>query len=200
MVNREEGGSWPVRFLSSVGSVPAGYPRCLRCPTALVRFRYPIPSLFCLLFLLCCLSLVAAVLPLSAASSLSSLLCLCCTFVWRGALSARPAPPFRFFGFSLLPPLFCRFVMKRVMLVCSVLSRLCPCFSLASLLVFCRFVCARCHCFVIVSQCAVVFLSCCAARFLRLCSCAVSLRRLPRLHVAGSYGPRALRYVPPQQG
>ena len=36
MVNREgEEGGVPVRLLYSVGSVPFGYPRCLRCPTAL---------------------------------------------------------------------------------------------------------------------------------------------------------------------
>ena len=135
-----------------------------------LTFRFPIPSLFCF----CRLPSVAAVLPPPAASSVSSLSFLCCSVVWRGALHARPASPFRFLDFSLLPSLFCLFVMKRVMLVCSVLSRLRPCFSLASLLVFCLFVRARCHCFVILSQCAVVFLSCCAARFLRLCSCSSS--------------------------
>ena len=113
-------------------------------------------------------------MPPPAASSVSSLSFLCCSVVWRGALHAQPASPFRFLDFSLLPSLFCLFVMKRVMLVCSVLSRLRPCFSLASLLVFCLFVRARCHCFVILSQCAVVFLSCCAIHFLRLCSCSSS--------------------------
>ena len=40
LVNREgEGGGVPVRLLYSVGSVPFGYPRCLRRPTALDILR-----------------------------------------------------------------------------------------------------------------------------------------------------------------
>ena len=43
----------PVRLLYSVGSVPFGYPRCLRCPTALGISRQPMPvrSIFCRLVL-----------------------------------------------------------------------------------------------------------------------------------------------------
>ena len=74
----------PGRLLYSVGSMPVGYPLCLRRPTSLNKLFYPIPVLFSFLLLL---SLVGVVSSLSLSSSSSVVRSIVCGPSWHVSVS-----------------------------------------------------------------------------------------------------------------
>ena len=148
----------PVRLLYSVGSVPFGYPRCLRRPTALDILRYPMPvlSISCRL-----LSWVMGISSVSVSVSVSVTVASSRSYVDRCVRFPRATVSCLRFLVSRLWPAASRvLVINRVMLVCSGTFGLWLHASGSAPVRARLFSVPRCHCFVTVSQRLAVCLSC----------------------------------------